>query len=103
MNLRFIILASLLLVLVAVSNASAATSVPTPSTQALTQGNSEGTTPELGVDPYYGFNDLRSKAAPVAFCLCTIGVNCCGDPGIHHKCSLQGSGCTCNSNNDCVH
>lgn len=104
MKLRFILLASLLLVLVVASNAVAATPTAPTTTPSLTQGSPDGSTPAPGPDPFYGLDDLHSKAVPVAFCRCLIGTNCCGDPGVHgNKCSLQGSGCTCNANNDCVH
>lgn len=96
----------LLLVAVAICTAApalAATAEPASApTFSLVAAAPDYVKAEPGVDPYYGLGDLDTEAVPVAFCLCQVGVNCCGDPGTHgRKCSINLS-CRCNQNDDCL-
>lgn len=107
MNLRFPVFALLLIAAMtcigapALAGALDPASAPTPTL--LTPALSADESAEPGVDPFYGLGDLRSKAVPVAFCICEIGVNCCGDPQtLGKRCSLDNS-CRCNHNDDCIH
>jgi hypothetical protein len=74
-----------------------------PATTTITSAVAGPPTQGLAVDPFYGIGELATKAGTQAFCLCQIGVNCCGDGtgGNKKKCS-NGWVCRCNNNNDCI-